>query len=290
MTSIYAEFGGSADAVVASGELTDHEKAMIDLPVSVRDGDDLIQMDKLSDDEDGEQEVDTEGEQEVDTEGESEEEEVETEGEQDVDTEVDPDAISVDTAGEDFKNYMVEQESLISEAIAKGLPANIKEILQSEYEKGDGFSESTYEALAKVGYSKTFVDSYVRGQDALAERFVNSIYSFAGGKKEFERTASFLGTHNKDLAEAFNDAVTRTDVKAIKAIINTTKAQMTSMFGSKPARDVTLRAKPVVSSQKSVVEPFASSADMVKAMSDPKYQRDPSYRAEVEKRVGASRW
>ena len=282
MTSIYAEFGGSADAVVASGELTDHEKAMIDLPVSVRDGDDLIQMDKLSDDEDGEQEVDTEGE--------SEEEEVETEGEQDVDTEVDHDAISVDTAGEDFKNYMVEQESLISEAIAKGLPANIKEILQSEYEKGDGFSESTYEALAKVGYSKTFVDSYVRGQDALAERFVNSIYSFAGGKKEFERTASFLGTHNKDLAEAFNDAVTRTDVKAIKAIINTTKAQMTSMFGSKPSRDVTLRAKPVVSSQKSVVEPFASSADMVKAMSDPKYQRDPSYRAEVEKRVGASRW
>ena len=282
MTSIYAEFGGSPNAVVASGELSDHEKAMIDMPVAVRDGDDLIQMDKLSDDEDGEQEVDTEGE--------SEEEEVETEGEQDVDTEVDHDAISVDTAGEDFKNYMVEQESIISEAIAKGLPANIKEILQSEYEKGDGFSESTYEALAKVGYSKTFVDSYVRGQDALAERFVNSIYSFAGGKKEFERTASFLGTHNKDLAEAFNDAVTRTDVKAIKAIINTAKAQMTSMFGSKPSRDVTLRAKPVVSSQKSVVEPFASSADMVKAMSDPKYQRDPSYRAEVEKRVGASRW
>jgi len=289
MTSIYAEFGGSPNAVVASGELSDHEKAMIDMPVSVRDGDDLIQMDKPVDDD--EPEVETEGEQEdITTEGEAEEVETEGDDEPEVETEVDPDAVSVDSAGEDFKNYMAEQESLISEAIAKGLPSNIKEILQSEYEKGEGFSESTYEALAKVGYSKTFVDSYVRGQDALAERFVNSIYSFAGGKKEFERTASFLGTHNKELAESFNDAVIRTDVKAIKAIINTTKAQMSAMFGTKPTRDVTLRAKPVVAAKKSTVEPFASSADMVKAMSDPKYQRDSAYRAEVEKRVGASRW
>lgn len=288
MSSIYAEFGGNPNAVVASGELTEHEKAMVGLPVSVRDGDDLIQMDAPT-----EEEEDTDVEAEAGGTEPEVEQEVDTDAEEPSDVpedKVDPNATTVDKAGEDFQSYMQEQESLISEAIAKGLPSNIKDILEAEYQKGEGFSESTYAELAKVGYSKTFVDSYVRGQDALAERFVESIYNFAGGKASFERTASFMGTHNKELAEAFNDAIQRTDVKAIKAIINTTKSQMVSMFGSKPQRDVTVKAKPVVSTQKPSVEPFASSADMIKAMSDRKYQTDASYRAEVEKRVGASRF
>jgi len=280
VTDIYKEFGGSTDAVVGSGEdsLTDHEKAMLQLPVSVRDGDDLIQIEPQEE----EEELVEEPKEEVVPE---EEEELPA-----TTPEVDPDIVDVDTAGTDFKNYMSEQNALVEEAIAKGLPPNIKEILQSEYEKGEGFSEKTYEALAKVGYSKTFVDSYVRGQDALAERFVNSLYNFVGGKKEFERTASFMGTHNKELAEAFNEAVERTDVKAIKAILNTTKAQMTSMFGVKPARDVTTRAKPVVAAPSPSVQPFANSSEMVKAMSDKRYQTDQAYRIEVEKRVGASRF
>lgn len=287
MTDIYAEFGGSADAIVGGGsELTDHEKAMINMPVSVRDGDDLIQMDSPQDETVEEEEVEESEstEQQEEEGGEQQEEETEEE------SEVDPDVVDVDTAGADFQKYMQEQDSLIEDAIAKGLPSNIKEILQSEYEKGEGFSEQTYASLEKAGYSKAFVDSYVRGQDALAERFVNSIYNFAGGKKEFERTASFLGTHNKDLAEAFNDAVSRTDVKAIKAILNTTKAQMVSMFGTKPSRDVTTRAKPVVAAPTPTVQPFANSTEMVKAMSDKRYQTDTAYRMEVEKRVGASRF
>lgn len=285
MTDIYAEFGGSADAIIGGGsELTDHEKAMLNMPVSVRDGDDLIQMDAPQ--EETEEVEEPEGtEQEEEGEEQQEEETVEEE-----ESEVDPDVVDVDTAGADFQKYMREQESLIEDAIAKGLPSNIEEILRSEYEKGEGFSEQTYASLEKAGYSKAFVDSYVRGQDALAERFVNSIYNFAGGKKEFERTASFLGTHNKDLAEAFNDAVMRTDVKAIKAILNTTKAQMVSMFGTKPARDVTTRAKPVVAAPAPTVQPFANSTEMVKAMSDKRYQTDTAYRLEVEKRVGASRF
>ena len=280
MTDIYAEFGGSADAIVGGGsELTDHEKAMINMPVSVRDGDDLIQMDAPK-----------EGTEEAEESEGTEQEESEEEQQEEEEPEVDPDIVDVDTAGADFQKYMQEQDSLIEDAIAKGLPSNIKEILQSEYEKGEGFSEQTYASLEKAGYSKAFVDSYVRGQDALAERFVNSIYNFAGGKKEFERTASFLGTHNKDLADAFNDAVSRTDVKAIKAILNTTKAQMVSMFGTKPSRDVATRAKPVVAAPTPTVQPFANSTEMVKAMSDKRYQTDTAYRMEVEKRVGASRF
>lgn len=285
MTDIYAEFGGSANAIVGGGsELTDHEKAMVNMPVSVRDGDDLIQMDAP-------QEETVEEEDEVDeSESTEQEEEGEEQQQEEEESEVDTDVVDVDTAGADFQKYMHEQNSLIEDAIAKGLPSNIKEILQSEYEKGEGFSEQTYASLEKAGYSKAFVDSYVRGQDALAERFVNSIYNFAGGKKEFERTASFLGTHNKELAEAFNDAVSRTDVKAIKAILNTTKSQMVSMFGTKPARDVTTRAKPVVAAPAHTVQPFANSTEMVKAMSDKRYQTDTAYRMEVEKRVGASRF
>lgn len=280
MTDIYAEFGGSADAIVGGGsELTDHEKAMINMPVSVRDGDDLIQMDAPK-----------EGTEEAEESEGTEQEESEEEQQEEEEPEVDPDIVDVDTAGADFQKYMQEQDSLIEDAIAKGLPSNIKEILQSEYEKGEGFSEQTYASLEKAGYSKAFVDSYVRGQDALAERFVNSIYNFAGGKKEFERTASFLGTHNKDLADAFNDAVSRTDVKAIKAILNTTKAQMVSMYGTKPSRDVATRAKPVVAAPTPTVQPFANSTEMVKAMSDKRYQTDTAYRMEVEKRVGASRF
>ena len=285
MSDVYAEFGVSNASVISSGELTDHEKAMIDMPVSVRDGDDLIQASQEQ-----EPEVDTSHEQEEPKQAEEElEDEEPKQAEEELEDEEPKGDADVQTAADDFQKYVAEQDALLAEGIAKGLPENIKETLQAEYEAGEGFSEKSYKELEKAGYSRTFVDSYMRGQEALAERFVQSIYDFSGGKAQFEHVASFMGTHNKDLADTFNDAVARSDGKAIKAIINTAKAQMEAMFGTKPKRDVTLRAKPVVNTKPaSTVKPFSNSAEMVAAMSDKRYQSDATYRAEVEKRVAIS--
>lgn len=295
MSDVYAEFGVNSNSVIAgSGELTDHEKAMIDMPVSVRDGDDLIQMETEQEQEENplEDEQQQEDSQEDKESNDSEEEEGE-ESQEETDEEKEPSEesqVDILKAGDEFRQYVAEQEALLEEGIAKGLPADIRDTLKAEYEAGS-LSEKSYAELEKAGYSKTFVDSYIRGQEALAERFVQSIYEFSGGKAQFEHVASFMGTHNKDLADTFNDAVTRSDAKAIKAILNTAKAQMTSMFGTKPTRDVTLKAKPVVSTKPvSKFNPFESTSEMVKAMSDKRYQSDAAYRNEVEQRVAISKF
>lgn len=275
---------------VFSGELTEHEQAMIAAPVAVRDGDDSISIEMPSEEPEVEQEEaqledETEVEQEVESEGESENEEGEGESELEI-PDVDPKDIT--EAGAALTEAQEGQKALIEQAVKNGLDAALIPAMEAEFEEHGKLSEGSYEALAAAGYSRQFVDSYIKGQQAIVNKFVESVVEYAGGREVFAKIQEAMA-ENQSLGAAFNAAIERNDIVTIKALIDSGKVTLRSKFGVKPKRDLTVSAKPAAqkpAAQK--VEPFANRQEMVKAMSDKRYARDAAYRAQVEARVIAS--
>ena len=43
-SDVYAEFGATSESIISDGSLSEHDLAMLEMDVSVRDGDDSIEL------------------------------------------------------------------------------------------------------------------------------------------------------------------------------------------------------------------------------------------------------
>lgn len=301
---VYASFGINS-AVMSGGSVSEHEQNMLALDVAARDGDDAINLAEInevpetSDDpyniedpfgendpdriqvrigEDGEEVEDTEestGEEEVDGE--------ETEGEDTEFTPLGDTPEDLSTASEQLAEHEQGLQEMIDTAAERGLSAEAIERIQEEY-MNDGISEESYAELEAVGYSRAFIDSYIRGQEALVDSYVAGIKAYAGGAEQFDSLYSHLENTNPEAAESLINAMEARDLGTVKAIINLAGASRSKTYGVKPTRTVTSRATPA-KPQAPKKESFASRGEMVKAMSDPRYRTDAAYRRSVEQKV-----
>lgn len=164
----------------------------------------------------------------------------------------------------------------------------------AELTKDGKLSDASYDALAKVGYPKIVVDSYLRGMNAdaeqaaaveqarIADKQIAEITSAVGGDKVLTDMLAWATTNldAKDLA-TYNKAVSSADVSQVRLAVN-------GLFHAySQAQDPSLLS----GSRKgefSTVEPFLSNEEVVAAMQNPKYDRDPAYRAEVAERIRVS--
>lgn len=283
MSDIYAEFGVN-NAVISSDNIEEHEQAMLAKPIEVRDGDDRIEA------------VESDESTVDETEGEAQEVELSESDESDESDETEGEAAPFQPVGEPSEE-LVQSSARIAEhegaftdmvdtAIERGLSAESVARIQQEYAE-DGLTEKSYQELAAAGYSKNFVDSYLRGQEALVEQYVAGVIAFAGGQQNFDALYTHLQTNSPDSAEALVAAMENRDLKTVKAIINLAAGSRSKTFGKPAARSVTKRGIPATAvAVKS--EGFTSSAQMIKAMSDPRYATDAEYRRSVEQKVAAS--
>lgn len=300
---VYASFGVNS-AVMSGNTVSEHEQAMLALDVAARDGDDAIETIEqepraerdLYDNTDPFNQEDDEGRIQVriGEEGTPEEEVTEesteqTEGEQEEGEEFKPLADvpqNLTDASEQLAQHEQGLQDMINTAAERGLSAETIERIQDEY-ANDGISEKSYQELAEVGYTRTFIDSYIRGQEALVDAYVSGIKEYAGGAEQFDAIYNHLKTSNPEAATSLENALESRDIGTIKAIINLAGASRAKTFGRQPTRSVTARAipaKPAAPKQ----EGFSNRAEMVKAMSDSRYRLDAAYRAEVERKVWAS--
>lgn len=288
--SVYAEFGVSSNAITGSVEdLNEHQQSMLEKDVAVRDGDDAITFKQLE----AEHEEATEEDENVEeTEEEEEVEETEdSEGQDDA-----PDFIELgDTPKELTESVTALDENeaafddMVSSAVEAGkVTADEITGIKAEYAKDGKLSDASYAKLAEAGYTKRFVDSFVRGQEALAEQYAAGIVRFAGGPDQFNRVLSHLQTNDPSTKDALEAAIVRKDVATAKAILNLAGKTLGKAVGVKPARTITTHGKPAVAAPKVQAEGFDSKADMIKAMSDPRYLRDATYTNQVRAKVAAS--
>ncbi len=283
MSDIYAEFGVN-NAVISSDNIEEHEQAMLAKPIEVRDGDDRIEA------------VESDESTVDETEGEAQEVELSESDESDESGDTEGEAAPFQPVGEPSEELVQSSEriaehegaftDMVDTAIERGLSAESVARIQQEYAE-DGLTEKSYQELAAAGYSKNFVDSYLRGQEALVEQYVAGVIAFAGGQQNFDALYTHLQTNSPDSAEALVAAMENRDLKTVKAIINLAAGSRSKTFGKPAARSVTKRGIPAAAvAVKS--EGFTSSAQMIKAMSDPRYATDAEYRRSVEQKVAAS--
>lgn len=155
--------------------------------------------------------------------------------------------------------------------------------LTTEYEEKGALSEDTYKKLADAGYPKAVVDTYIRGIEAANEAFVNSVYTVAGGKAEYDKLSNYIQSKGKDAVEGFNDALMNGSLSTVKMLINGFKAEMT-------LRNGTQKASVLGSGSPAGTSGFANEADMDKAMDDPRYGVDEEYTKQVTKRLSKSKF
>jgi hypothetical protein len=298
---VYAEFGVNG-AVMSSNNITEHEQNMLSLPTSVRDGDDSITLSTPDDnalegdllpaeDDNGEDvQVDdgTDNNQSDDVTNEGGEDD----GDADDFTPLgEPDDELVKASAE-IDEYADGFSQMRAQAIKAGLPQDIADRVEREYEQDNQLSEDSLKELEKVGYSRGFVKSFIQGQEALAQTYVAQIQAYAGGPEKWNAITSHLQANSPDAMVALEEAISRQDLASIKTIINLGMASRTKKFGKTPDRSVNKRAPASGPKQAPSKGPkgFANQREMIAAMSDPKYQNDAEYRALVEQRVGRSSW
>lgn len=302
MSDVYAEFGVNS-AVMSSSDPTEHEQNMLALDVRTRDGDAEITLAKTKEDEEEEKtsektkEDSQEENPEENPEGNGEEspnadpeDQANEEGEEDdLTTLGEPDA-ELKAASDEITQYTEGFETLKEQAIKAGMTQEQITKAEQEYERDGKLSEASYEAMLKAGYSKGFIDSYIKGQEAVAERFVQKVVEYAGGQEKFQRIISHMQAASPESVESLYEAVERQDLKAIRSIINLGIQSRTKKLGKAPERQIQQKAPSVAPTPKPAAKAkgYASRSEMIKDMSSDAYRHDPVFRAKVEQRVAAS--
>lgn len=151
-----------------------------------------------------------------------------------------------------------------------------------EYLRDGKLSDKSYAELAALGVDRSLVDAYVAGQQALVERQADSIYSTVGGKEAYSRMVGWASENlSKDEIAAFNDVVQSGDLRKINLAVSGIHSRMKAS-SSEPSLVMGKSASKAPSGA------FRSTAELVAAMRDPRYQTDPAYRADIESRLSIS--
>ena len=140
-------------------------------------------------------------------------------------------------------------------------------------------SDKSYDQLAKMGIGKDIVDQFIAGQQAVMTQAEAEVLSAVGGKDSYNKVIDWARQSLKEEEIlAYNKAVESGD-----------RSQMLFAVQGLHARFVANNNEPkLIAGRPAKTSGFASTAEMVKAMSDPRYKNDPAYREEVARRVATS--
>jgi hypothetical protein len=159
---------------------------------------------------------------------------------------------------------------------------------QTELIQNGQLSPESYEKLAKSGYPKDMVDTYIAGQRALADQQRSEVLSVIGQGAEAEsRFTDMADWAKKNLPQAdiaaYNAAMDSGDVGQMKLAMQGLFARYSAANGIEP--NLVGGAGTAASSGSDV---YASVQELVRDMQNPLYKKDPAFRAKVDKKLEQS--
>lgn len=170
------------------------------------------------------------------------------------------------------------------ELSGKGL--DISEFEQ-EFDATGGLSEESYAKLEQAGLGKAVVDSYIAGRTALLEGFISDVKGLAGGEDGYRAITEWAdkGGLTDAEKESYNRVMNSGDKALIKLAVSGLVAKYREEEGSTPEL-VTGKA---TAARRAPSDTFESTEQVVAAMKDPRYGKDPAYTRAVERKVARSR-
>jgi len=179
-----------------------------------------------------------------------------------------------------------EQEEVAEEQPEEEVDENIAffQSINDEFNENGQLSEESVQQLTSMS-SEDLVDLYFRYQDQLeptqavegrelSDQEVSQVFDSVGGQQQYQQLTAWAGENlDADTIEAFDNVIESGNIAAINLALQGLQVQYNDAVGYE--NDM-IQGKPAQTSNG-----FRSQAEVVRAMSDPRYDRDPAYRQEV---------
>lgn len=149
-----------------------------------------------------------------------------------------------------------------------------------EWNENGQLTEETIKALSEMDSSE-LVQAYIEAQNQqqpaedLTQDQVSQIYNIAGGEDQYQSLVKWAGENlPDDYVQAFDNLVESSDLYAIQLAVAGLQATYADANGYEGR---------MLSGKSTTDTPnvFRSQAEVVQAMADPRYDRDPAYRQDV---------
>ena len=176
------------------------------------------------------------------------------------------------------------------EEVAEGVDL-ITTASEEYYENEGAISEETMQRFTEMS-SSDLVEAYMAIKDRnpdidggvatdLTDAEMNQVYNSAGGEAEYGRLTSWAAQNlSEQKLDAFNDMIDRGNSTAIQIAVAGLRAEYEAQEGYE-GRMLTGKSAPAA-------DGFRSQAEVVQAMSDPRYDRDEAYRQDVYNKLERS--
>lgn len=175
-------------------------------------------------------------------------------------------------------------QAATQEDAAKALEAkNLNlEDFNKEFQANGTLSDESYKKLEEAGFPRSYVDAYIAGQQALAERFANEVKQVVGGDENFTAMVEWAANNvSQEEIDAYNRAVDSGDVNAAKLAV----AGMYQKYQAARPDEPTLVQG---SGGRVSADVYESRQQLTADMADPRYQSDPAFRRKVIEKLGRS--
>lgn len=158
--------------------------------------------------------------------------------------------------------------------------------LYAEFEKDGKLSQESYDKLAKAGWDKGFVDSYIAGQTARGNELAGEVFGIAGGEAEYRELMTWAGTSlpAEEIAQ-FNKLTDEGKLEDIKTTVRGLHARMIVARGHEPSG--TIQGGTGLGGKSGAV-PFANWEQVAKSAGSHEYKTDPAFRAAHQARLAVS--
>ena len=150
------------------------------------------------------------------------------------------------------------------------------------YKNNGQITQEMHDQLTGAGIAKEAVDAYLSGRakemgmnSDLNQGDIDSIKNSVGGERAYEALMTWAGQNlSQDSINSFDNLINTGDKGSIQLAINGLVAQYQNDAGYEGRM---LQGKP----SKTSTDVYQSQAQLVAAMSDPRYDNDPAYRQDV---------
>ena len=174
-----------------------------------------------------------------------------------------------------------EDEIEYDEDVVAGIET-IQSASDEYYENEGALSAETMEKFGQMD-SRDLVEAFMAIQENsdpsanypdLSDAEMNTVYNSVGGEEQYEQLTSWAADNMDDRAlDAFNSIIDQGNPTAIQIAVAGMKAEYDNAEGYE-GRMLTGKAA-------RATDGFRSQAEVVRAMSDPRYDRDPAYRQDL---------
>ena len=170
----------------------------------------------------------------------------------------------------------------VAETVVKESGLDYGALSQEFATKGELTPES-YAKLEAAGIPRSMVDAFIEGQVAIADQIRTQVFESVGGEQQFATMTEWAKANwSKAEIDAFNATVDSGSVEQIKLAVRALHNSYVAQNGTAPGY-VNLGGNTQASS-----DVFRSTAELITAMSDPRYQSDEAYRRDVEMKLARS--